>query len=52
MESKVVQFELAGRPFSIEVGRLAKQAGGSALVRYGKARAASKLKPVAAGSPS
>jgi len=35
MESKVVQFELAGRPFSIEVGRLAKQAGGSALVRYG-----------------
>src|SRR5499425_2867352 len=35
MEPKVVQFELAGRPFSIEVGRLAKQAGGSALVRYG-----------------
>jgi polyribonucleotide nucleotidyltransferase len=35
MEPKVVQFELAGRPFSIEVGRLAKQAGGSAVVRYG-----------------
>ncbi len=35
MEPKVVQVELAGRPFSIEVGKLAKQAGGSALVRYG-----------------
>jgi len=35
MEPKVVQFELAGRPFSIEVGKLAKQAGGSAFVRYG-----------------
>ncbi|MBM4268191.1 MAG: polyribonucleotide nucleotidyltransferase [Deltaproteobacteria bacterium] len=32
---KVVDVELAGRAFSIEVGRLAKQAGGSAFVRYG-----------------
>jgi polyribonucleotide nucleotidyltransferase len=35
MEPKVVEIELAGRKFSIESGRLAKQAGGSALVRYG-----------------
>lgn len=35
MEPKVVELELAGRRFSIEVGRVAKQAGGSALVRYG-----------------
>jgi polyribonucleotide nucleotidyltransferase len=35
MLQKVVEVELAGRPFSIEVGRLAKQAGGSALVRAG-----------------
>ena len=33
---KVVELDLAGRPFSIEMGRLAKQAGGSALVRYGE----------------
>ena len=32
---KVVEIDLAGRPFSVEVGRLAKQAGGAALVRYG-----------------
>ncbi len=32
---KVVEVELAGRPFSIEAGRLAKQAGGAALCRYG-----------------
>ncbi|MEW6271843.1 MAG: polyribonucleotide nucleotidyltransferase [Thermodesulfobacteriota bacterium] len=35
MEPKVVTLELAGRPFSIEVGKVARQAGGSALVRYG-----------------
>jgi hypothetical protein len=35
MEPKVVELELAGRRFSIEVGRVAKQSGGSALVRYG-----------------
>ena len=32
---KVVEVDLAGRPFSIEVGKIAKQAGGAALVRYG-----------------
>lgn len=32
---KVVEIDLAGRPFSIETGRLAKQAGGAALVTYG-----------------
>ena len=35
MQAKLVEVELAGRPFSIEVGRIAKQAGGSAFVRYG-----------------
>ena len=35
MEPKVVECELAGRRFSIETGRLAKQAGGAAFVRYG-----------------
>ena len=35
MQPKVVTTDIAGRPFSIEVGRLAKQAGGSALVRCG-----------------
>ncbi len=35
MQAKLVEVELGGRTFSIEVGRLAKQAGGSALVRYG-----------------
>ena len=33
MEPKVVECELAGRRFSIETGRLAKQAGGLAFVR-------------------
>src|SRR5215468_11301878 len=32
---KRVEIDLHGRPFSIESGRMAKQAGGSALVRYG-----------------
>jgi polyribonucleotide nucleotidyltransferase len=32
---KKVQIDFHGRPLSIEVGRMAKQAGGSALVRYG-----------------
>ncbi len=31
----LVQRSIAGRPFSIEAGRLAEQADGSALVRYG-----------------
>ncbi|MGH7785650.1 MAG: polyribonucleotide nucleotidyltransferase [Candidatus Binatia bacterium] len=31
-----VQIDFHGRPLSIEVGRLAKQAGGSALVQYGE----------------
>ena len=35
MQKKVVEVEVGGRPFSIETGRMAKQAGGSALVRYG-----------------
>lgn len=29
------QFEFSGRPYSIETGRVAKQAGGSALVQFG-----------------
>jgi polyribonucleotide nucleotidyltransferase len=33
---KRVEFEYYGRPLSIEVGRLAKQADGAALVRYGE----------------
>ncbi|HZR81966.1 MAG TPA: polyribonucleotide nucleotidyltransferase [Candidatus Binatia bacterium] len=35
MQPKVVTAQVAGRPISIEVGKLAKQAGGSALVRAG-----------------
>ena len=31
-----VEIDFHGRPFSIEVGRLAKQASGSALVQYGE----------------
>jgi polyribonucleotide nucleotidyltransferase len=31
-----VQIDFHGRPFSIEVGRMAKQAGGAALVQYGE----------------
>lgn len=34
-QAQVVQMELAGRTLSLESGRLAKQAGGSVLVRYG-----------------
>ncbi len=34
-EAKRYEFDLAGRPFSIETGKLAKQANGSVLVRYG-----------------
>ena len=33
---KRVEIEFHGRPLSIEVGRMAKQADGSALVRYGE----------------
>ncbi len=33
---KKVELEFHGRPLSIEVGRLAKQADGAALVRYGE----------------
>jgi polyribonucleotide nucleotidyltransferase len=32
---KKVQIDFHGRPLSIEVGRMARQAGGSALVQYG-----------------
>ncbi|MEW6500950.1 MAG: polyribonucleotide nucleotidyltransferase [Thermodesulfobacteriota bacterium] len=32
---KKVEIDLAGRPLSIETGRLAKQANGSVIVRYG-----------------
>jgi polyribonucleotide nucleotidyltransferase len=32
---KKVEIDFHGRPLSIEVGRMAKQAGGSALVQYG-----------------
>jgi polyribonucleotide nucleotidyltransferase len=32
---KKVQMDLAGRPFSLETGRLAKQANGAVFVRYG-----------------
>jgi len=35
MQPKVVKADIAGRPFTIEVGKLAKQAGGSAVVRCG-----------------
>lgn len=35
-EKKVYSFEWAGRPLVIEVGQLAKQANGAALVRYGE----------------
>ena len=34
-EKKVYAYEWAGRPLVIEVGQLAKQANGAALVRYG-----------------
>ncbi|EON73343.1 polyribonucleotide nucleotidyltransferase [Lysinibacillus sphaericus] len=34
-EKKVYSYEWAGRPLIIEVGQLAKQANGAALVRYG-----------------
>ena len=33
---KTVNFEYYGRPLSIEVGRMAKQADGAALIRYGE----------------
>lgn len=35
-EKKVYTYEWAGRPLVIEVGQLAKQANGAALVRYGE----------------
>ncbi len=35
-EKKVYSFEWAGRPLEIEVGQLAKQANGAALIRYGE----------------
>lgn len=35
-EKKVYSYEWAGRPLIIEVGQLAKQANGAALVRYGE----------------
>ena len=36
MEKKIYSIDFAGRPLSVEVGRLAQLAGGSALVRYGE----------------
>ena len=33
---KKVEVDFHGRPLSVEVGRLAKQADGAALVRYGE----------------
>ena len=33
---KKIELDFHGRPLSIEVGRLAKQADGAALVRYGE----------------
>ena len=33
---KKVELDFHGRPLSIEVGRLAKQADGAALVQYGE----------------
>ncbi|MFC4409169.1 polyribonucleotide nucleotidyltransferase [Chungangia koreensis] len=35
-EKKVYSYEWAGRPLTIEIGQLAKQANGAALVRYGE----------------
>ena len=35
-EKKVYSYEWAGRPLVIEVGQLAKQANGAALIRYGE----------------
>ncbi len=35
-DKKVYSYEWAGRPLVIEVGQLAKQANGAALVRYGE----------------
>ena len=35
-EKKVFSYEWAGRPLVVEVGQLAKQANGAALVRYGE----------------
>lgn len=35
-EKHIFSFEWAGRPLTIEVGQLAKQANGSCLVRYGE----------------
>ena len=35
MEYKVFSTELAGRPLTIEFGKYAQQANGSAFVRYG-----------------
>jgi polyribonucleotide nucleotidyltransferase len=32
---KLIETEFGGRPFSIETGKMAKQAGGSVVVRYG-----------------
>ena len=35
-EKKVFSYEWAGRPLVVEVGQLAKQANGAAMVRYGE----------------
>ncbi|MDG1400518.1 MAG: hypothetical protein P8R45_07230, partial [Candidatus Binatia bacterium] len=35
MQKKVVEVEVGGRTLSMETGRMAKQAGGAVIVRYG-----------------
>ena len=35
-EKKVFSYEWAGRPLIVEVGQLAKQANGAAMIRYGE----------------
>ena len=35
MEEKIFQMDFAGRPLTVEVGKLAKQSSGAALIRYG-----------------
>jgi len=55
--TKKIEVEYYGRPLSIEVGRMAKQADGAALVRYGEtvvlatAVAARELKAILTFSP-
>ena len=36
MKNKYFPYEWAGRPLSVEIGQLAKQANGACLIRYGE----------------